>query len=290
MLKPLATNRVPLKAKSNNNAANKPAAAAGPAKPAASKQTQQIQHPAEQQVTAAGDSSGPTAARESLTASASGSRQQQTWQLSDFDIGRPLGRGKFGNVYLAREKKSKYIVALKVSPCNLLACNHCIDCSLKQCVTIVANIIAWLIGVCRSCSRASWHSRMLSTNCGVRLRSSPTCAMPTSCGCMVTSMTRCDTWSTAWQLRQQCLHAAAAADSKTCQQQYACTASSCCSRALRVLQPGTFAAPKLCQAATAAVFCSHCSSHPVLPNSQQQCPQCYQHSTCCHLLQRLVDG
>ena len=38
----------------------------------------------------------------------------QRWKLDDFDIGRPLGKGKFGNVYLAREKKSKYIVALKV--------------------------------------------------------------------------------------------------------------------------------------------------------------------------------
>ena len=36
------------------------------------------------------------------------------WKLSDFDIGKPLGNGKFGRVYLAREKKSKYIVALKV--------------------------------------------------------------------------------------------------------------------------------------------------------------------------------
>ncbi|TRY62694.1 hypothetical protein TCAL_03558 [Tigriopus californicus] len=36
------------------------------------------------------------------------------WTLDDFDIGRPLGKGKFGNVYLAREKRSKYIVALKV--------------------------------------------------------------------------------------------------------------------------------------------------------------------------------
>jgi len=36
------------------------------------------------------------------------------WTLDDFDIGRPLGKGKFGNVYLAREKASKYIVALKV--------------------------------------------------------------------------------------------------------------------------------------------------------------------------------
>jgi serine/threonine protein kinase len=36
------------------------------------------------------------------------------WTLADFDIGRALGKGKFGNVYLAREKKSKFIVALKV--------------------------------------------------------------------------------------------------------------------------------------------------------------------------------
>lgn len=36
------------------------------------------------------------------------------WALDDFQIGRPLGKGKFGNVYLARETKSKYIVALKV--------------------------------------------------------------------------------------------------------------------------------------------------------------------------------
>jgi serine/threonine protein kinase len=35
-------------------------------------------------------------------------------QLSDFEIGKPLGRGKFGNVYLAREKDTKFIVALKV--------------------------------------------------------------------------------------------------------------------------------------------------------------------------------
>lgn len=34
--------------------------------------------------------------------------------MSDFEIGKPLGRGKFGKVYLAREKQSKYIVALKV--------------------------------------------------------------------------------------------------------------------------------------------------------------------------------
>lgn len=39
---------------------------------------------------------------------------RKQWSLADFDIGRPLGKGKFGNVYLAREKKSKFILALKV--------------------------------------------------------------------------------------------------------------------------------------------------------------------------------
>jgi hypothetical protein len=49
----------------------------------------------------------------SAGAAASGGADKR-WTLDDFDIGKPLGRGKFGNVYLAREKKSQYIVALKV--------------------------------------------------------------------------------------------------------------------------------------------------------------------------------
>jgi len=36
------------------------------------------------------------------------------WTLQDFEIGKPLGRGKFGKVYLARERRTRYIVALKV--------------------------------------------------------------------------------------------------------------------------------------------------------------------------------
>ncbi|KAH3774175.1 aurora kinase A-like [Dreissena polymorpha] len=39
---------------------------------------------------------------------------KKVWSLADFDIGKPLGKGKFGNVYLAREKTTKFIVALKV--------------------------------------------------------------------------------------------------------------------------------------------------------------------------------
>jgi len=41
-------------------------------------------------------------------------REGKQWTLNDFEIGKPLGRGKFGAVYLAREKQSKYIVAIKV--------------------------------------------------------------------------------------------------------------------------------------------------------------------------------
>lgn len=43
-----------------------------------------------------------------------GAQPKRVWSIDDFDIGKPLGRGKFGQVYLAREKKSQYIVALKV--------------------------------------------------------------------------------------------------------------------------------------------------------------------------------
>ncbi|GER32123.1 ataurora1 [Striga asiatica] len=40
--------------------------------------------------------------------------EEKRWCILDFDIGKPLGRGKFGHVYVAREKRSKQIVALKV--------------------------------------------------------------------------------------------------------------------------------------------------------------------------------
>jgi len=38
----------------------------------------------------------------------------QPWKLDNFDIGKCLGRGKFGNVFLAREKHSKFICALRI--------------------------------------------------------------------------------------------------------------------------------------------------------------------------------
>lgn len=41
-------------------------------------------------------------------------RGPKEWTVKSFEIGRKLGRGKFGRVYLARERESGYIVALKV--------------------------------------------------------------------------------------------------------------------------------------------------------------------------------
>lgn len=36
------------------------------------------------------------------------------WTIDDFEFGGKLGRGRFGNVYVVREKKSGFVLALKV--------------------------------------------------------------------------------------------------------------------------------------------------------------------------------
>ncbi|TPX32715.1 hypothetical protein SmJEL517_g04242 [Synchytrium microbalum] len=53
-----------------------------------------------------------TASAQSATDSSS--TNDRRWSLRDFDVGRALGKGKFGRVYLAKERQSGYIVALKV--------------------------------------------------------------------------------------------------------------------------------------------------------------------------------
>ena len=80
-------------------------------------------------------------AASSGAASSSSNSRERRWQLADFDIGRPLGQGKFGSVYLARERKSKYIVALKVgleiaslpSPYVILLLEELLEVSCKCC-------------------------------------------------------------------------------------------------------------------------------------------------------------
>ncbi|CAI9088684.1 OLC1v1023088C1 [Oldenlandia corymbosa var. corymbosa] len=50
----------------------------------------------------------------STTTTSATSTGRKQWSIHDFEIGKPLGKGKFGRVYLAREVKSKFIVALKI--------------------------------------------------------------------------------------------------------------------------------------------------------------------------------
>ncbi len=57
------------------------------------------------------NNSNSSASKEKASSQTQGKGQ---FTLADFDIGKKLGSGKFGNVYLAREKKSKLICAIKV--------------------------------------------------------------------------------------------------------------------------------------------------------------------------------
>ena len=46
------------------------------------------------------------------------------WTLQNFEIGRLLGEVKYANVYLAGEKKSQFVVALKLLKKLQLKKNH----------------------------------------------------------------------------------------------------------------------------------------------------------------------
>ncbi|KAI8092961.1 kinase-like domain-containing protein [Halteromyces radiatus] len=41
-------------------------------------------------------------------------QKKKEWSTDDFDVGKHLGTGKFGNVYMAREKQSRQVVAMKI--------------------------------------------------------------------------------------------------------------------------------------------------------------------------------
>jgi hypothetical protein len=62
----------------------------------------------------ASGASSTAAAAPAVPAATAKSKEMKRWSLADFDIGRPLGKGKFGHVYLAREKSQKFVCAIKV--------------------------------------------------------------------------------------------------------------------------------------------------------------------------------
>ncbi|KAG8447097.1 hypothetical protein GDO86_014522 [Hymenochirus boettgeri] len=73
------------------------------------KDSQQANHAPSQNVDKRGDSD-----QSKMPAVPKEEGKRKRWCLEDFEIGRPLGKGKFGNVYLARERQSKFILAIKV--------------------------------------------------------------------------------------------------------------------------------------------------------------------------------
>ncbi|CAD6199546.1 unnamed protein product [Caenorhabditis auriculariae] len=60
------------------------------------------------------NNASPTSELENEKSVSETQADQDGWTLSDFDVGRPLGKGKFGSVFMAREKKTRKVVALKV--------------------------------------------------------------------------------------------------------------------------------------------------------------------------------
>ncbi len=62
----------------------------------------------------ASSSAAPSASAAANASAGAGGGGSGGWSIRDFEIGRGLGKGKFGMVYLARDKRSKKIVALKV--------------------------------------------------------------------------------------------------------------------------------------------------------------------------------
>ncbi len=112
-----ASVRAPLKP-TNVRAAEPQHAAAAPAEPMGPPPPRAAELAREPAQTSRSTTDWKAAASASSRSSVSNTDKDRRWQLTDFDIGKPLGRGKFGNVYLARERQTKFIIALKVQYSN----------------------------------------------------------------------------------------------------------------------------------------------------------------------------
>jgi serine/threonine protein kinase len=66
-------------------------------------------------------------------------KQTRQWTINDFEIGRRLGEGRFGRVYLAREKESKFIVGIKVLNKEELA-KQSMECQLRREIEVQSHL------------------------------------------------------------------------------------------------------------------------------------------------------
>lgn len=73
--------------------------------------------PLEEDVHSSRRSSGDTSTQSAVCGGLSVSEEElkrRPWSIEDFSLGKPLGKGKFGNVYFARQRGTQAPVALKV--------------------------------------------------------------------------------------------------------------------------------------------------------------------------------
>ncbi|KAF2673695.1 kinase-like protein [Microthyrium microscopicum] len=62
------------------------------------------------------------------------------WNLGQFEIGRPLGKGKFGRVYLAKEKATGFVCALKVLHKSELQIGSGVEKQVRREIEIQSNL------------------------------------------------------------------------------------------------------------------------------------------------------
>jgi serine/threonine protein kinase len=84
-------------------------------------------------------SSSSSSSSSSSTANFTTHTPARQWKVDDFDIGKPLGRGKFGRVFLAREKKYKFVCALKCLEKKQLQRNN-VEHQLRREIEIQSNL------------------------------------------------------------------------------------------------------------------------------------------------------
>ncbi|KAK6140895.1 hypothetical protein DH2020_025357 [Rehmannia glutinosa] len=75
------------------------------------------------------------------------SSREKRWTLNDFDIGKPLGKGKFGHVYLAREKMKRVYLILEYAAKGELykELQNCKYFSERRAATYIASLARALI-------------------------------------------------------------------------------------------------------------------------------------------------
>ncbi|RNA42915.1 Aurora kinase, partial [Brachionus plicatilis] len=62
-------------------------------------------------------------------------QEEEPWTLTDFCFGKPLGRGRFGRVYVAKEKRTEYqhLVAIKIMSKNYIKKNKTTENFKREC-------------------------------------------------------------------------------------------------------------------------------------------------------------